>query len=100
MPHIPIAHERVPTRTEQFTIEGQEVKVYAYAEQYYHQLSLLRGLVGLPETYEKRHLRAEAPEYYHSRASPDISYQEQRQQLLKNVRAAKRKKKDLAERVM
>jgi hypothetical protein len=45
-------------------------------------------------------MRAETPEYYHSRESEDVPYEEQKKQLIERVQSRKQKKQDLAERVM
>lgn len=99
MPHVPIAFRRVKNHEEEVTVAGTTVELHGYAEEYKHQLAFLRGLLGLPKTYMKRHLRAEAPEYYHSRVSPDVSYEDQKQRLLDKVRSGKQSQRELVQAV-
>lgn len=95
MPHIPVAFRRVPNRKEIVPVCGDKVEIYSYKEEYTHQLSFIRGLLGFDKTYSRRLLRAEAPEHFHSRVSPDVSYEEQKQELLEDVRVVKEHQQEI-----
>jgi hypothetical protein len=100
MPTIPVPRERTFVNKETVTVDGDDVEIYTYAEEYRHSWSVIRGLFGFDKFYCRRHMRAETPEYYHSRESEDVPYEEQKKQLIERVQSRKQKKQDLAERVM
>lgn len=91
---------RVKVDSTKHTVAGKKVTIHTYAHEYDHQFSLIRGLLGKEMTYTERHMRAEAPEFYHSHESPDdVSYEEQKDELLDRVRESKQHKESLAAEV-
>ena len=91
---------RVKVDSTKHTVAGEKVTIHTYAHEYEHQFSLIRGLLGKEMTYTERHMRAEAPELYHSTESPDsVSYDEQKEELLDRVRESKQHKESLAAEV-
>ena len=91
---------RVKVDSTKHTVAGEKVTIHTYAHEYEHQFSLIRGLLGKEMTYTERYMRAEAPELYHSTESPDsVSYDEQKEALLKRVSEAKAHNKELASEV-
>jgi len=95
---FPINRVKVDSTTH--TVNGETVTVHTYANEYEHQFSLIRGLLGKEMTYTERYMRAEAPELYHSNEPPDdMSYDEQKEALLERVSEAKAHNKELASEV-
>jgi hypothetical protein len=92
--------ERVKVDETEHTVAGHTVVVHTYANEYRRPFALIHSLLGNDMTYTERHMRAEAPEFYHSQESPDsVSYEEQKDALLDRVRESKQHKESLAAEV-
>lgn len=101
MPHIPIAENRVRYIDETLEYDEVTVDVEVFAEEYRHQSSYIRGLLGYPKTYERRLIVLDiGGTTFTSRADPDeTSYEEQVDELMDEVRESRNHNRELVEKV-
>lgn len=86
-----MASERAFVTKEEHTVHGRTVEVYIYSEEYSKWFGLRK--------YYRRHVRAEAPHYFHSREDPEeVSLQEQVNEILEEVKEDDRNKAELAKK--
>lgn len=84
---------------ETHSVNGMTVKVHSYAKEYKCEFALFRILLGLDTTYKRRFVRVETPEYFMSEVKPEVSYEEQKEELFDQVRSEMQKERELKDAV-